>query len=256
MATFITPVNNPNTILADGETVDISNWLVNFDTIYNYVNTFLVAQFNLMNNPGDLITNNGSAIAVLSTSGIPDGNVLVKRSTAASGLGIDWETPPGIPINTNGDLLYYNSGDQRLGIGTAGQILTVVSGLPSWQNAIGTPSGVIAMWVGNGTLTDIPTGWVLCNGLNGTPNLQGLFVVGAGNQSPPAAGGMGLMNPGGPFGDTSAGAGLGPQETTGPASQQVFVNGTSGTVSVTPNTHTHGVTVTPRYFALAFIMKT
>ena len=257
MATFITPVNNPNTITADGETVDISNWLANFDTIYNFVNTYLVAQFNLMNYAGDLITNNGSAIGVLTTNGVTDGDVLVKRSTAISGLGIDWETPPGIPINTAGDLLYYNSGNQRLGIGTVGQVLTVSSGspaLPIWQNAVGIPSGIITMWVGNGTLTDIPTGWVLCNGLNGTPNLQGLFVVGAGNQSPPASGGMGLMNPGGPFGDTSAGAGLGPLETTTTANLQVGT--TVGSQPAASNLATYQVTVTPKYYSLAFIQKT
>ena len=39
----------------------------------------------------------------------------------------------------------------------------------------GVPSGVIAMW--SGTVASIPTGWVICDGLNSTPNLTGLFVV-------------------------------------------------------------------------------
>jgi len=38
------------------------------------------------------------------------------------------------------------------------------------------PSGLIAMWSG----TTAPVGWSLCNGQNGTPNLQGMFVVGYG----------------------------------------------------------------------------
>jgi len=39
------------------------------------------------------------------------------------------------PLTTNGDLLTYNaSNNTRLGIGTAGQVLTVVSGLPTWQS--------------------------------------------------------------------------------------------------------------------------
>jgi hypothetical protein len=40
------------------------------------------------------------------------------------------------------------------------------------------PSGGIIMW--SGSTASIPTGWVLCNGLNGTPNLQDRFIVGAG----------------------------------------------------------------------------
>ena len=35
------------------------------------------------------------------------------------------------------------------------------------------------MWAG--ALSSIPQGWVLCNGSNGTPNLQDRFVVGAGH---------------------------------------------------------------------------
>ena len=39
------------------------------------------------------------------------------------------------------------------------------------------PTGAIMMW--SGTIANIPTGWALCNGQNGTPNLQGRFIVGA-----------------------------------------------------------------------------
>ena len=40
------------------------------------------------------------------------------------------------------------------------------------------PSGGIIMW--SGSVANIPTGWVLCNGSNSTPNLMDRFVVGAG----------------------------------------------------------------------------
>ena len=39
------------------------------------------------------------------------------------------------------------------------------------------PSGVIVMW--SGLIANIPDGWALCNGLNGTPDLRDRFVVGA-----------------------------------------------------------------------------
>ena len=39
------------------------------------------------------------------------------------------------------------------------------------------PKGMIMIWYGS--LTDIPPGWVLCDGSNDTPDLRGRFVVGA-----------------------------------------------------------------------------
>jgi hypothetical protein len=41
------------------------------------------------------------------------------------------------------------------------------------------PAGVILLW--SGSLASIPSGWALCNGANGTPDLRNRFVVGAGS---------------------------------------------------------------------------
>ena len=41
------------------------------------------------------------------------------------------------------------------------------------------PSGMIMIW--SGSVGSIPTGWVLCNGSNSTPDLRDKFVVGAGS---------------------------------------------------------------------------
>jgi len=38
------------------------------------------------------------------------------------------------------------------------------------------PAGSIMMW--SGTTTDIPTGWAICDGTQGTPDLRGRFIVG------------------------------------------------------------------------------
>lgn len=38
------------------------------------------------------------------------------------------------------------------------------------------PRGTITLWFGS----TVPAGWLLCNGQNGTPDLRGMFVVGAG----------------------------------------------------------------------------
>lgn len=47
------------------------------------------------------------------------------------------------------------------------------------------PSGGIIMW--SGSIASIPSGWYLCNGSNGTPDLRDRFVVGAGNSYAVAA---------------------------------------------------------------------
>jgi len=41
------------------------------------------------------------------------------------------------------------------------------------------PAGMIAMW--SGSIGSIPSGWYLCDGSNGTPNLTDRFIVGAGS---------------------------------------------------------------------------
>jgi microcystin-dependent protein len=54
------------------------------------------------------------------------------------------------------------------------------------SKASGTiPVGGIIMW--SGSIASIPTGWALCNGSNGTPNLIDRFIVGAGSGYNPGA---------------------------------------------------------------------
>jgi len=39
--------------------------------------------------------------------------------------------------------------------------------------------GMVILWYG--PVVDIPNGWLLCDGTNGTPNLRDRFLVGSGN---------------------------------------------------------------------------
>lgn len=48
--------------------------------------------------------------------------------------------------------------------------------LPSGGGGV-IPSGGIIMW--SGTIATIPSGWYLCDGDNGTPDLRNVFVIGA-----------------------------------------------------------------------------
>jgi len=55
-------------------------------------------------------------------------------------------------------------------------------------NGGGVPKGAIIMW--SGSLTNIPGGWALCDGSNGTPDLRDRFILGvAAGENPGATGG-------------------------------------------------------------------
>lgn len=54
-------------------------------------------------------------------------------------------------------------------------------------------TGLIVLW--SGAIVDIPNGWALCDGNNGTPDLRNRFIVGAGDiYNPGAAGGSNTHN--------------------------------------------------------------
>lgn len=66
-------------------------------------------------------------------------------------------------------------------VGTSGQVLTSngAGALPSFQTITSFVSGMIMLW--SGSSASIPSGWVLCNGSNSTPDLRDRFVIGAGS---------------------------------------------------------------------------
>jgi hypothetical protein len=60
--------------------------------------------------------------------------------------------------------------------GTSGQVMVSAgSGTPTWGNAF--VAGMIMLW--SGSSATIPSGWLLCDGTNSTPDLRNRFVVGA-----------------------------------------------------------------------------
>jgi len=62
-----------------------------------------------------------------------------------------------------------------------GTSVLITSGVISIQAFF---TGMIMMW--SGSIATIPSGWALCNGSNGTPDLRNRFIVGAGSTYNPA----------------------------------------------------------------------
>ena len=137
------------------------------------------------------------------------------------------------------------------------------------------PSGVIVMW--SGSIASIPTGWLICDGTNSTPNLRDRFVVGAGSTYAVAAtgGSADAITVSHTHTATSAVTDPGHAHTikigegfSGGSSVQ-YTNSIVGTSSAI-NTNTTGISVAttvastgssgtnanlPPYYALAYIMK-
>ena len=81
-------------------------------------------------------------------------------------------------------------------------------------------AGMIVIW--NGAANAIPTGWALCDGNNGTPNLVAKFIIGAA--------GSGSYQPGYTGGEAT--------KTLGTANLPSHTH-TSGTLTTSNNTHNH-----------------
>lgn len=110
------------------------------------------------------------------------------------------------------------------------------------------PAGIIVIW--SGAVVNIPAGYVICDGNNGTPDLRNRFVVGQSQQYPQGSsggsethqhtfsdGGHTHTIPGGSI--INAGDGYNVETASATA---------SGTTDLTFHI--------PPYYALAYIMKT
>jgi hypothetical protein len=131
--------------------------------------------------------------------------------------------------------------------------------------ANGVPPGAIMMW--SGSIASIPSGYLLCDGTSGTPDLRNRFIVGAGSTYAVAATGgtadavvvahtHSISDPGHSH-TINAG---------GTASNQLVSGGTVNLAGSSTSTATTNITVQsqgvsgtnqnlPPYYALAYIMK-
>ena len=81
---------------------------------------------------------------------------------------------------TTTDALFIDK-NGNVGIGTNKPSATLdVRGQIKDESGFVMPRGGIIMW--SGQVSDIPQGWVLCDGTKGTPDLRGRFIIGADNE--------------------------------------------------------------------------
>ena len=129
-------------------------------------------------------------------------------------------------------------------LGSAGQILSSTGTQVNWIDAPTGGSGggnvaVGSIMIWSGAVSNIPTGWQLCDGTNGSPDLRDRFVAGAGNS-------YSVDDTGGSTTSTGTGS-----VSFGPASSgnASTAGSSSATVSITVDT-------LPPYYALCYIYCT
>lgn len=110
--------------------------------------------------------------------------------------------------------------------------------------------GFICLW--SGTIENIPSGWHLCDGTMGTPDLRSKFIIGAGST-------YGVGDTGGSDSHDHEFTGIAHDHTFG-VGNILEVVAPDGDVSSTTSSDVADGTVEsktelPPYYALAFIMK-
>lgn len=139
----------------------------------------------------------GTQVAItddtLSGDGTSGNPLSIAQQGATTGQVLKWNGTSYAPDNEDpGGLTAVATDDTLVGDGSTGaplsiapqgaaelSVMTFVGGswVPRAPDTSGAlQSGMILMW--SGAISAIPSGWFLCDGSNGTPNLSGMFVVG------------------------------------------------------------------------------
>ena len=175
-----------------------------------------------------------------------------------------------LTINADGssnDIKFQANGVEKASISSAGAFtsttidatkltgaLPVISGA-NLTGIEGVPSGCILMW--SGASGAIPSGWVICDGTNSTPNLTGKFI-----KSATTAGGTGGSATTGAHTLSTAEMPSHTHPYEGGESSQASAHMGKGyyghnylTTQATGGGGSHTHTSEPEYFALIYIMK-
>ena len=192
-------------------------------------------------------------------------------------LGTDGRTPSEIWLTYGYNYKFILQDSVGSTIATYDNLYGILGTIPAASSTL--PTGMILLW--SGSIGSIPTGYLLCDGTNSTPDLRDRFIIGAGNtysvnqtggtadaivvsHSHTATSTSTVTDPGHfhtvPYANADAIGGSGAQPAyRGSATTNVSTATTGITVATSTTTATAGTSGTgqnlPPYFALCYIMK-
>jgi hypothetical protein len=255
------------------------NLVVAGNATVNGTTTFINTQNLNITDKNITIANGVSTSALIDGAGIDAGNptvAYIRYSNASQG----WTTANNFTVGSN---LIVSGTTAMTGVATAPTAANTVANTQIATTAFVRniiPTGVITLWYGS--IAGVPSGWFLCDGTNGTPDLRDRFIVGAGSTYPVAStgGSTDAVVVGHTHTATSVVTDPGHSHTiidgqvntrTNPYFNWTGTGGASvGDTGAGTNTATTGITVAttvgnagssgsnanlPPYYALAYIMK-
>lgn len=105
--------------------------------------------------------------------------LLCDNDAASSGVYRQWFSKTGsgaLNLKSYGSGTFTGTAAKYLAVDSAGKLIET-DGTGGGGGSL--PTGMIVLW--SGSIASIPSGWALCDGTGGTPDLRDRFVVGAGS---------------------------------------------------------------------------
>jgi hypothetical protein len=183
---------NANVTAANAAIVTANSAVVSY---VNTVNSLQVANVNAAN--AAIVTANSAVVSFVGTLNSAQSTALLANVNAANvAITAAWSANAGsqqTEINSLQTQVYSNAKVASYMLTNTAKITAQTQSTDDDSTTVATtafvynhmPSGIIVMW--NSSAASIPTGWQLCNGTNGTPDLRDRFVIGAGSSYAVAA---------------------------------------------------------------------
>jgi hypothetical protein len=169
-----------NVIASTLNAVDINlsgNIVVEGNATVNGTTTTINVQTLNIADKDVVVANNVSTSALINGAGILAGNPTVASIVYSDAIK-GWTTANNFSVGSN---LIVTGTTTLTGIPTAPTAANTVADTQIATTAFVrniVPTGVITLWYG--AIVNIPSGWLLCDGTNETPDLRDRFIVGAG----------------------------------------------------------------------------
>lgn len=163
-------------VIAGTAEIYINNTYPQIDSVNNLgssVSKFNQAFVNTVNSTNVIVSANVTAGNVDVSNLNVNGTATLTQALSASSGGTGTAS-----LTANAVLLgNATSAVRTVSPGTSGNVLT--SNGTTWVSQAAFIAGMIILW--SGSAASIPSGWALCDGTSGTPDLRNRFIVGAGD---------------------------------------------------------------------------